>query len=304
MDFLALLLSSRLESTEWYNSPEVLKNRVPITVIVRARNEEASVINTLESLKNQKRIWNGKEYSCAPEQVIIVNNASEDNTVEKVREFLDQYSNHFSGILLDEKEIGRGKSLQRGIEFARTNFIASVDADSIAHKYWLASHYLFLQRHPNVAAISGRTLFYNGPPHHHIIYDKIRTSVYTIGAAVHQGWISFANYSGRRDVFLMSGGTADIENVVPDDRVWSLKLRRWLQEEGWKWKLDSIGFNPWAIVYTDNWLSKKKYYLTELGDELTRVGKVSGVENLSTFNQVIIKTTPLFRRWDRFKNRL
>ena len=96
-----------------------------LTVLVAAYNEAAGIADTLISLARQ-------DYP-GPYQVIVLNDGSNDNTAQIVREQLDKLSmpSNASFRLMDFEE-NRGKSavLNDGLAAARHDLIATVDGDS------------------------------------------------------------------------------------------------------------------------------------------------------------------------------
>lgn len=310
---LFILLLSKAESVELFATPEVLPLRPPVTVIVRARNEESRITTALESLRNQKTIINHEEVPFLPDQVIVVNNASTDGTRQEIEKFFSQNPG-FPGVLITEEKIGVGQALLTGVEMAETPLIASLDGDSFAEPFWLTSHMLAIQKYPRVAAWSGPISFYDGPVHHDVVYRAVRESIFSKAAAREQGWVSFANFVGWREPFLLCGEIvvkADIKHV-PDDRVWALQLRNLISQTGFLLSQEydlvwdtAIGFNPYARIKTRNWLilEKNKHYFTNVGGELTRIGEVVGTPP-SAANRLANQLTPIFKYWDAFKNNL
>lgn len=97
-----------------------------ISVIVPVRNEEANISRLLDSLLAQH--FNMFE-------IIIVNDHSEDRTVEVVKQSIDGKRNVR---LIDlSNESGKKKAIARGVTEAKGDVIVTTDADCIVPENWL-----------------------------------------------------------------------------------------------------------------------------------------------------------------------
>ena len=96
-----------------------------ISFIVTSFNYEQFVVKTLESIKNQ---------SYENIEIVVVDDKSSDNSVEKIQEFID--SNKELAIKLIEHSENKGQmaSMQTGLLFAKGQFISFIDSDDILVK--------------------------------------------------------------------------------------------------------------------------------------------------------------------------
>lgn len=260
-----------------------------ISVVVRARNEEKTIADTLSSIRSQVLPDKGFRVS-----TIVVNNGSNDRTVELVEEFIARrQSPNFSFLLVTEDRIGRGRALQTGVERATTEWVAILDADSIANPNWILNITEYIFNHPDYIAGSGRIRFRNGPFHHRLLYDFGRQVIFAAASRRGEGWMSLSNSWFRREAFFEAGGTADLPaDTITDDRILALRLR----------KIGRMGFNAKATIETDNWLSQKPLWVSNLPVELEQVRLFSGVSNESLLHTVIRGCiAPVCRRWDAVK---
>ncbi len=92
------------------------------TAIVPAYNEEETIGGTLTSLINL-------DYPREKKEIIVVNDGSKDKTREVVEEFIALHPGHRI-ILINQKNGGKGNALNKGLEKARGEFYACLDADS------------------------------------------------------------------------------------------------------------------------------------------------------------------------------
>lgn len=121
-------------------------NPVKISVVILAYNEERFIGPCLEALKNQ---------TVTPDEVIVVNNNSTDNTVGIVSTF------NFVK-LVDEKNQGMIPARNAGFNYARGKLLARIDADTQVPATWIETIHLLFDRYAEkIAGISGPQYFYD-----------------------------------------------------------------------------------------------------------------------------------------------
>ncbi len=99
-----------------------LKRQPMFSVIVPAYNEEKSVKATLNSIINL-------DYPKEKLEVIVINDGSTDKTKEIIENFIS--NNPLNKInLINQKNQGKGKAMNVGLEKAKGEFFACLDADS------------------------------------------------------------------------------------------------------------------------------------------------------------------------------
>lgn len=107
---------------------------VKLSVVVAARNEEANITNLLHCLAAQ-------EYPTQLVEYIIVNDASEDQTLHLCTEFAAVHPKLPLRIIdLPEAKTGNGKkrALQHGIQACSGTLIVHTDADCLVPPTWLS----------------------------------------------------------------------------------------------------------------------------------------------------------------------
>lgn len=123
-----------------------------ITILVAAYNEAASIEDTLVSIGLQK--YPGTL------QVIVINDGSQDETVNIVR----RAQSRFSWLtLLDLKEnAGKAHALNEGLKLAKHDLVITVDADSYLHRIALINIVERYMLDPsNTRAVAGKILVRN-----------------------------------------------------------------------------------------------------------------------------------------------
>ncbi|HIH11447.1 TPA: glycosyltransferase family 2 protein [Candidatus Woesearchaeota archaeon] len=91
-----------------------------VSILVPAYNEEETILKTLESIYRL-------DYPKDKLQVIVINDGSRDKTEQIVQEYINDKP-HFQ--LLSHSNQGKAASLNRGLEIAKGEFFACLDADS------------------------------------------------------------------------------------------------------------------------------------------------------------------------------
>lgn len=123
-----------------------------ITILIAAYNEETSIADTLMSIARQ-------DYPGSL-QVIVINDGSQDGTVNIVRNLQAQYA--WLSLLDFEKNSGKAHALNEGLKLAEHDFIVTLDADSYLHRVALIN---IVQRYvldpPNTRAVAGKVLVRN-----------------------------------------------------------------------------------------------------------------------------------------------
>lgn len=93
----------------------------PISIIISAKNEAHNILKFLPKILNQ-------DYNTF--EVIVINDASEDNTLQVLNNFSEQYTN-LSIINIKKSSSAKGKknALQKGIESSKYKYLLFTDAD-------------------------------------------------------------------------------------------------------------------------------------------------------------------------------
>jgi biofilm PGA synthesis N-glycosyltransferase PgaC len=124
----------------------------PLTVLVAAYNEAASIEDTLKSIDNQ--------YYPGGLQVIVINDGSTDGTAGIVRNCQARYS--WLTLLDIAQNGGKANALNRALMIARHNLVLTVDADSYLYRDSFQSIVERYQQDPtNTRAVAGTVLVRN-----------------------------------------------------------------------------------------------------------------------------------------------
>ena len=113
-----------------------------ISVIVCAHNEELYIGRALRSLENQR-------FTDDLYEIIVVNDASDDNTAKVLEIFGDDIR-----LITNETCLGLPASLNKGISVAKGKYIVRMDADDYVTSDYIYILYRFLEDNPDWDAAS------------------------------------------------------------------------------------------------------------------------------------------------------
>ena len=119
-----------------------------VSVVIPAYNEEKWIGKTLEAVLAQ-------DYSNF--EVIVVNNASTDETADIVRSFTDPRLT-----LVFEPNKGLLHAREAGRKAATGTIIAQLDADCLPGKHWIKNAMSYF-KNPKVVAVTGAYYYYDSP---------------------------------------------------------------------------------------------------------------------------------------------
>lgn len=106
-----------------------------VSIIIPTYNASKYIIQTLESVIVQS--FNDYE-------IIIVDDCSKDDTVLKIKNYLNNINANFN-LIVNEKNLGVAISRNKGISVAKGQFIAFLDSDDIWHKDKLDKQITFMR---------------------------------------------------------------------------------------------------------------------------------------------------------------
>lgn len=112
-----------------------------LTVLMPVYNGEKYLIEAIESILNQTL----KNF-----EFLIIDDASTDKSVDIIKEFNDKRIR----LMCNDKNLGIAATLNKGIELAKTELIARMDADDISHETRLQKQFDYFAAHPDCALLS------------------------------------------------------------------------------------------------------------------------------------------------------
>ncbi len=151
--------------------------KVPVSIVIPARNEERRLPHVLTSLLRQ---------SVMPREIIVVNNASTDSTPAIVRRYFRKVEKR--GVLLrlvNEPVQGVARARNTGFGKAKYGIIASTDADCMPDINWISRIYEHF-KHCDSVAVTGTIILFDAP--------------HSIRKITQMGWYQLLHNAGK--VFL------------------------------------------------------------------------------------------------------
>jgi cellulose synthase/poly-beta-1,6-N-acetylglucosamine synthase-like glycosyltransferase len=208
---------------------QVSGDRPFVSVIVPARNEERTLPECLQSLADQT-------YPQDNYEVIIVDDHSEDRTLEQGNQFVRRHTNYQLISLVERVDHRSPKkmAIAAAVKLCRGEIILTTDADSVVPKQWIAGMVgcfrddvgvvtSWLQVRTNSSLLSKLESL-----------DALSLVLITAGAiGLGKPFLANgANFGYRKKVFEQVNGFADIDQYASgDDDLFLLKIRR---QTAWK----------------------------------------------------------------------
>lgn len=193
-----------------------------VTVIVPVRNEAGNILQLLEMLKRQTF---NKSYF----EVLIVNDHSDDSTVEVVENALKDNSPHNFRLIHSSGE-GKKRAIEEGIKQSRGEIIVTTDADCMMGDFWLQIlHDAYVKSGTSIVAAPVRIASGNSIIQLYQQWDYMAMQVCGLGSLRrhHPLLCSGANLAfGKADFIEVNGYAGNEELVSGDDTFLMLKLAK------------------------------------------------------------------------------
>jgi len=143
-----------------------------ITVAIPAFNGTAFIVQAVESIISQ---------TIKVEHILIIDDASEDNTVKKVREIIKNYSLNKIDLVVNNKNVGYQGNWNRCFELCKTNYLVILHQDDMMMVDCCEKQLKFLNENKELALVGGREIqcnevevpiYYNNNIENDRIYNK------------------------------------------------------------------------------------------------------------------------------------
>ena len=198
-----------------------MNKKINISLVVPLKNEERSVALLIESIKYQ---------SNQPDEIILVDGGSTDNTVQHLKKLI----NNDPRFHIIETTAMPGKGRNMGAEYATSEWLAFTDAGIRLDKHWLENMIKKQRQTPGSGIIYG-----NFSPQINSFFDKCAAIAYV--PALRLGSIrskSIASSLFKKEIWKKAGGFPDwraTEDLVFMERAEELNY--------------PVAFAPDAMVY-------------------------------------------------------
>ncbi len=139
-------------------------NKPLISVVMAVYNAQAYLAEAIESILRQ---------SVSDFEFLIIDDASSDGSIQIVEDFAK--SDPRIRLISNPENLGLGASLQKGVEEAKGEFIARMDADDISLPKRFEKQLAYLDLHPEILALGGdhKLVDAQGKNFGELIYPKL-----------------------------------------------------------------------------------------------------------------------------------
>ena len=178
----------------------MINKKLTLSIVIPVFNEENYIADCLNSIAAQSEL---------PDEVIVVDNNSTDNTAAVAKRF------PFTEIIQARRQ-GVLSARNRGFDAATSDIIGRIDADTVLSPGWVKSVKKAMNKE-TVAAITGPVSYYDMPiPHvNHRIDHFLRKSVYNW--APKSPFLFGSNMAIRRQAWLqVSSSLCKVQNIHED----------------------------------------------------------------------------------------
>lgn len=222
-------LANTKKNDEWDINSDYLKNLPAISIIIPARNEELNIERCLLSLVDQ----NYPNY-----EVILVDDNSNDNTVQKARKIQQKFKARFQNLKIIELKskpqdwTGKTWASEKGLLSSRYNMLLFLDADC----YYAKNCILFAISH----MLSNQLDILTGYPFFVLrdFWSKISMPLWKLMSFTFQDDASHVNDPNSEVAYLMGcffmikkhvlieiGSFASVKNAIQEDKELGQKLK-------------------------------------------------------------------------------
>ncbi|MBT8567953.1 glycosyltransferase [Polynucleobacter paneuropaeus] len=154
---------------------------IPVSVIIPCYRSAQTIKRAIDSVRMQ---------TCLPAQTILIDDASQDGSLELLRQLQQEYPE--LNIVIEELKVNSGPGLarNRGWELSDQSWLAFLDADDAWHPQKLQIQWEWIGRHPKVALIGALTKELDPTGRTYLVGDDTQKLVLPNVNKVHQ--ITFA----------------------------------------------------------------------------------------------------------------
>jgi glycosyltransferase involved in cell wall biosynthesis len=200
--------------------PTSAKAETKFSIVIPFRNEALKLPQLLSSILNL-------DYSRTMFEVLLINDYSDDNSVEIIESYLANTSINYT--IIENKVEGdspKKEAIKLAIELAKNKWIITTDADCILSKKWLSIFDQFIQEKKPEMVIAPVTYtasnaFFDGFQ----LLDFLSLQSVTIGAfGINNPFIcNGANFAYQKELFLDLNGFKENDNLASGDDVFLLQ---------------------------------------------------------------------------------
>ncbi len=146
-----------------------------------------------------------KESSLLPTELVIVDDASTDDSMKIIHKWEKQYPCPITIIEL-ERNIGFANAINLAIEESKGDLVLRIDPDDFLHEKRVELEYNYLCANPEVDIIGSNTYYYNNTLKKVVGKSSFPISVHKINKGIQKGIITLSNgsFTSRKEVLLQT----------------------------------------------------------------------------------------------------
>jgi glycosyltransferase involved in cell wall biosynthesis len=207
-----------------------------ISFVVPAYNEEAIVRTCLQSIVAEIARNPNLALGTSAE-VVVVNNASTDNTRAVAEEFFATVPAHGGGLrVIDEPRKGLVQARKAGFDASTGTLVANIDSDTVLPQGWLAEVQRQFDTDKQLVALSGPFIFHDMGVATRALVQVFYVFGYVLGALRIIAMLQGGNFVLRRDAWVSVGGFNTAIAFYGEDTDVAKRLQR-VGRVRWTWKL-------------------------------------------------------------------
>lgn len=192
-----------------------MKNSPIVSVLLPTHNGSRFITKSIRSVLSQK--FDALE-------LVVIDDGSTDSTAQIVKEFADRDNRVV--LVLNKKNMGIQKSLNRGLGVAKGKYIARIDDDDTwAYKDKLDEQVRLLNAHPDYVLVGTGTIVVDDEGHELFRFLNKETDEVIRSSMLGRNCFTHSSVIFRKDAAMRFGGYSEEEDVlhVEDYDLW-LKL--------------------------------------------------------------------------------
>jgi len=217
---------------------------ITLTLVIPAYNEERYLGACLDSVAKQ---------TLMPNEVIVVDNNSTDNTVKIAKSYKFVK-------LLHEKNQGIVFARDKGFNAAKSDLIGRIDSDTILEENWVEKAAEYFNKNLNISAVTGTTKFYDYKLSNHSykihefiyfwIQEKIVSSRILWGSNMvirRSAWLDARTYCNKSNEVHEDIDLIELNKVI--DRIKTVKASASLRRENFSYTSTRQYLKLWPKTY-------------------------------------------------------
>ncbi len=253
-----------------------------ITVLLSVFNDEKYIKQSINSILSQ---------TFTDFELLIIDDCSTDNTTD----ILKVYKDPRIKIIINNKNIGITKSLNKGLKIARGEYIARHDSDDISYPDRLKKQFNFLERNKSYVMVGSHTNVIDESSNHIEYWNDERTSEEIFYTLSYTNILTSSSIMFCKKILDVSGDYNETYDHTEDYELWYRISRKGkiyvIPENLVKWRKTKSGQSSVYSLETEQYLKKtvlNNYKIDErlLDYLLNKDIKISSIKKLSFIKEL------------------